>query len=66
MYSRTITEQERQHYLQIAHDLRYPEEIIDRIISARTVSEAERTMITARKNEMKKEEQRIRIWHRSA
>ena len=66
MYSRTISEQERQHYLQIAHDLRYPDEIIERIQRARTVSEVERTMITARKNEMRRERQRANLCHQSA
>ena len=57
MFSRTINEQERNSYLQIAHDLRYPEEIIKRIQRARTINDAERAMTTARQDAIRREEQ---------
>ena len=56
MFSRLITEQEKQYYLQIAHDLDYPKEIIDRIKFARTVNDAERALTTGRQNAIRREE----------
>ena len=49
-----MTKQEKREYIQIAKDLHYPKETIEKIRNAKDENECSRILHTARANEMNK------------
>lgn len=56
MRRKYLSQEQKNEYLKIAHELGYPEETIKRIKRSRTRTEAERALTAARHDQMRRDE----------